>query len=636
MGYGERSGFGDRIRVFSPSLVVCIPVGLLSIYAKWALLDQQGERIVARQLGRAGSQLGTAEYLSFFANDVIVALVLLPLVLQFATRRSSGPAAAVARTSLAMVLCLVMFSQLHAFYLVGTYLSYQSFLSAFRFVLADPQQFPQYIGAAASAKLAAVLALTAASGFLSRGAGRTVRPPSGGPPTIYVAALPLLVLSTAVWRPQNVYYRASVLTACNALIGTQEKTLSEISSLSDADLIATYRRLAVVGEAEPEAGPWGTERGSDVIFFVMETTPAAVCRLPGAFRDLPTLRSLSERSFVGTHHYSTYPYTNRAVTSIFSGWYPSALRSTVLSRDPSRLLPGIPRILSASGYIARSYAPGADNFEDDSVLYRALGFEELVDLRANAGPNPALFEQRKACDRATLDRVKSDIRDFVAAGKRYVIDFHPQIGHGPWPASPSGDPFDAGRELVKLQDRWLGEIVDELSKLGRLDHTIIVVTGDHGLRTRVEYPALNGGRIEDVSFHVPLMVFAPNTVQHRSLIDDRTSHVDLKPSILNLLGIDRDRRSEQGLPVWDRRIADRTVFLFADNYLGADGFIGPAGAAMMSSVTEQVFTSGPELEFQDSDELSGDTVEARAVARRLTVVKSLVATWSDRFSVSSR
>ena len=50
------------------------------------------------------------------------------------------------------------------------------------------------------------------------------------------------------------------------------------------------------------------------------------------------------------------------------------------------------------------------------------------------------------------------------------------------------------------------------------------------------------------------------------------SHIDLSPSILDLLGLSAGRDFELGSPLWDERIKDRTTFLFARAYLGADGF----------------------------------------------------------------
>ena len=118
----------------------------------------------------------------------------------------------------------------------------------------------------------------------------------------------------------------------------------------------------------------------------------------------------------------------------------------------------------------------------------------------------------------------------------------------------------------------LGELVSLLREKGRLDSTLIVTLGDHGLRTRREYPPFHAGTLDDVTFHVPLMLYAPGVLDSTVRIPWMTSHIDIAPSVLDLLGIRTDRALELGSPMWDPRIADRATFFFAKGYLGADGF----------------------------------------------------------------
>jgi len=76
--------------------------------------------------------------------------------------------------------------------------------------------------------------------------------------------------------------------------------------------------------------------------------------------------------------------------------------------------------------------------------------------------------------------------------------------------------------LLQLQDKWLGQIVEQLSNDGRLDKTIIVVTGDHGIRTATEDPSFEPhGLAPDYSFHVPLLIFAPKVLESQQTIPGR-------------------------------------------------------------------------------------------------------------------
>jgi arylsulfatase A-like enzyme len=150
--------------------------------------------------------------------------------------------------------------------------------------------------------------------------------------------------------------------------------------------------------------------------------------------------------------------------------------------------------------------------------------------------------------------------------------------------------------LLQLQDKWLGQIVERLSKERRLDQTIIVVTGDHGIRTSTEDPSFEPhGLLPDYSFHVPLLIFAPQLLEHSQQISGVTSHIDLAPTVLDLIGIEQGRAFEQGLPVWDKGRNQRKVFLWAGDYLGAEGFVQEGTFTIWNKVAGYVFT-GPSLD----------------------------------------
>ncbi|MBL8432441.1 MAG: hypothetical protein JNK80_08615, partial [Dechloromonas sp.] len=52
-----------------------------------------------------------------------------------------------------------------------------------------------------------------------------------------------------------------------------------------------------------------------------------------------------------------------------------------------------------------------------------------------------------------------------------------------------------------------------------------------------------------------------------------TSHVDIGPTVLALLGIEDTRQTVHGHPVWAEDLSERIAFFFGAGYLGADGFV---------------------------------------------------------------
>jgi arylsulfatase A-like enzyme len=143
---------------------------------------------------------------------------------------------------------------------------------------------------------------------------------------------------------------------------------------------------------------------------------------------------------------------------------------------------------------------------------------------------------------------------------------------------------------MELQDEWLVELTDLIAGAGRLERTVIAVTADHGLRTRVEYPELPVGRISDVMFRVPLMIYAPQTLRAPVVVQAPTSHVDVAPTLLALLGEPAAAARMQGVPLWQRTPADR-LYMLASAYGGADGFLDGGRFYMRQAMSGAVYAN---------------------------------------------
>jgi arylsulfatase A-like enzyme len=161
-----------------------------------------------------------------------------------------------------------------------------------------------------------------------------------------------------------------------------------------------------------------------------------------------------------------------------------------------------------------------------------------------------------ALDLSALAGLKRDMEGWIDHNQRYAAAYLPQVSHGPWDdVSRDGNERDIvkrGRNLSTLLDGWLGELLDVLQRKGRLERTLIVVTGDHGLRDWAEAPNKLSMLMDDYAFHVPLLLYAPGILKHTERIDYVTSHIDIAPSILDLVGISVGRDRLQGAPMWMR------------------------------------------------------------------------------------
>lgn len=129
--------------------------------------------------------------------------------------------------------------------------------------------------------------------------------------------------------------------------------------------------------------------------------------------------------------------------------------------------------------------------------------------------------------------------DRIEADQRFAAMFLPQLCHGPWP--PWEQSTDVERVwatrchlMMQQQHVWLGDLLAQLETLGRLEHTVIVVSADHGVRTGEEHPLFDGDEIQGQSFHIPAMIHAPGVARGEEM-NWPTSHIDLCPTLMALL-----------------------------------------------------------------------------------------------------
>lgn len=86
---------------------------------------------------------------------------------------------------------------------------------------------------------------------------------------------------------------------------------------------------------------------------------------------------------------------------------------------------------------------------------------------------------------------------------------------------------------VQRFDREVGELLDQLENVGLAEHTIVLMTGDHGM----PFPRAKTN-LYDSGTHVPLAVRWPGKVAPGRLVDDFISFTDFAPTFLQVAGIE--------------------------------------------------------------------------------------------------
>jgi arylsulfatase A-like enzyme len=96
---------------------------------------------------------------------------------------------------------------------------------------------------------------------------------------------------------------------------------------------------------------------------------------------------------------------------------------------------------------------------------------------------------------------------------------------------------------VAAVDEELGRLFDALEQRGVLEHTVVIVTADHGEEFLEHGTFGHGNNLFNTTVHVPLIIAGPGIPAGR-VVTENVSLIDLAPTVLDLLGLKPESRFE--------------------------------------------------------------------------------------------
>lgn len=320
----------------------------------------------------------------------------------------------------------------------------------------------------------------------------------------------------------------------------------------------------------------------NVIFVVWETAGYRDYPIAPSVAQEPNLAALMPHSLIGAQHYSADVESIRSQFEIFSGLYEMPGRGwsqyfvkQLEGTMDARPLDSLPKLLGAAGYTTRYYFPASlwpERYEPEQL--DKLGFQE-VRLASQETLNWGDAHARSTAEKSMYQMAVRDIQR-QPAGKPFMMALVGSIGHFPLsdiraPEIIARDPNPDRKTLLKVtadfQDQLLGTLIQALRDRGMLEDTILVITGDHGPRSLGDDPDLNLAFIGERNFHVPLLIHYPRAFPQPVVTKSITSHVDLAPTVLDLMGTDRSGLLQQGLSMLDSGIDQRITYFLGEHLL---------------------------------------------------------------------
>jgi len=305
----------------------------------------------------------------------------------------------------------------------------------------------------------------------------------------------------------------------------------------------------------------------------------------------PNIDNFFSKGFVFKSAFSQAPNTLPSHMSMLTGLYSS--RHKILPiYDNSSLLTNISlstkyktiaEILKIYDYKTQGFYAGSDHMDP------RFGFGRGFD---NYEPND-LFITKSTEDLFNIKNISNstEVFDFLndSKNKKFFLFLHTQGAHDPYLTDPPYDTmFDSGyngkiignkdefdsllvknniswvsdpftkirllfwgrvnksdpddmKHLIALYDNtirrsdsFFGNFLQHLNSLGLLDHTIIIVTADHG-EEFYEHGGIVHEKLYDETIHVPLLIYVPNSKPR--IISNQVGLVDITPTVLSILGL---------------------------------------------------------------------------------------------------
>jgi arylsulfatase A-like enzyme/uncharacterized protein HemY len=277
-----------------------------------------------------------------------------------------------------------------------------------------------------------------------------------------------------------------------------------------------------------------------VVLVTLDTTRADRMGFLGSRRGLtPELDRLATQSVVFERAYAQAPLTTVSHATLLTGTYPQRHRVNDFGVPLDPGLPYLPEILRQRGYRTAAFvgslildpraglAPGFDRgFDTYDAAYR---------MRLGKDDRYQTLERRGAL---VVDRALAWLGSQPAGP--FLLWVHLFDAHDPydppaaWKARHAKEPYDG--EIAYL-DAQVGRLLAGLGQ--RLDGAITAVFSDHGEALGEHGEKTHGVFLYDETIRVPLLLRLPGGRHAGSRVATRASLVDLAPTVLDALGIER-------------------------------------------------------------------------------------------------
>ena len=287
---------------------------------------------------------------------------------------------------------------------------------------------------------------------------------------------------------------------------------------------------------------------TNVVFVLLESVAQPYLR---AEPDLmPFLRKLgSQKGSVRLDaHYSTWPQTMKAIFSLLCSELPYPDYQPITHINPAIPCQSLPEILKANGYATGLFTSASLAYDRQLRFYRNRKLDVTYDMYNMPGKEGQWQNAWGVDESVTINAMFDWVHKEQNAGKDkpFFLLYGMSTGHHPYTYKGVETPKVANLDRERQQygrcltfiDSKIQEVFDNLDRLGLRDNTLVVVLSDHGEGFGQHPLSLSHGpMVYEEAVHVPAVISGPQLSTIQGSLDFPTSHIDIAPTVLGLLGL---------------------------------------------------------------------------------------------------
>ncbi len=288
---------------------------------------------------------------------------------------------------------------------------------------------------------------------------------------------------------------------------------------------------------------------SNLLLIVLESVAQPYLKqTPKNTHPMPNLQRLWQEgsSVYFNSHYSTWPLSMKSLFSILCSESPHPDYYPIPYLNPGIPCPSLFEVLKEQNFNTALFSSVDLNFVWMINFFKFRKYDLIRDMYTMPGREKAWSNRWGIDEEATIKAMFQWVDGLDLSKENFAITYIIATGHHPYsfPGAPKFIPSDIAQEkkayyrCLNYIDQKIAQVETMLKKRNLLENTMLVLVSDHGEGFDRRLNAkCHGNNVYDEAVHIPLVIKGPQLAGVRKQVNFPTSHIDIAPTVLGLMGI---------------------------------------------------------------------------------------------------